>query len=337
MRELKIEHTHPENPQPPDCPSDNSVRRAARKGQSWYRYHCLHCGFDPKHPQGKYGAYLKPSDARAGKIFYPPYKDRILDAINMRYPDKDDFNLSPLFANLLRSEHIPWNIFIPMHDNLSAAAKTFDEIIGNGSIAEVLDILIEYAPEKQFALNDGTSFDTFVIYRHTDGTLGGIGIEIKYTESGYPLKRESKEYNDIMRGDNKKYADITRNCGFYRSDIATTPLMHSPLVRNEFRQIWRNHILGASMLGNGSIKYNLKHFFSITIYPQANTHFFKCIPLYEKMLTDYGKSTFKGITYEEFFDIMDKHFVSKEEKQWINYLIIRYLAVWGIEEKRTTP
>jgi hypothetical protein len=51
----------------------------------------------------------------------------------------------------------------------------------------------------------------------------------------------------------------------------------------------------------------------------------KVIPEYKSLLSEYGKSSFSGITYEDFFDIIDKYYTTKEFKDWIIYLRKRYL------------
>ncbi len=328
MRQLKIQKSpraEDENPQPLICGSDNAIKRIARKHQSNYRFERLHCSHDHNHRYGKYGAYLKWDDALKGKNFYHPFWNKIEKAIKKRYPESEPWQLAPIYANMLRSEHIPFNFFVPMQDDLNAAAKVFDEMIGGNQVAKIIDIKIEYAPEKQYTLNDGTSFDTFVLYRHKDGQLGGIGIEIKYTEGGYQLKHDSKEWRDIVLGENKNYINVTRNCMYYTDSIVNTPLPQSPLVKNDYRQIWRNHILGASMINNANIEYDLKHFNSVTIYPSFNTHFEKVIPQYEKMLSEYGKKTFCGITYENFFNILASYYDSTDFIYWQIYLHLRYI------------
>lgn len=328
MRELKIKkalRAEDENPQPLICGSDNAIKRIARKHQSNYRFERLHCSHDHEHRYGKYGAYLKLEDAKEGKNFYTPYWNKIDASIKSRYPNSKPWQLEPIYANMLRSEHIPFNFFVPMQDDLNAAAKVFDKILGGNQIEKIIEIKIEYAPEKQYALNDGTSFDTFVLYKHKDGQLGGIGIEIKYTEGGYQLKHDSKEWRDIMLGENKNYIDITRSSRYYPDSIVNIPLPKSPLVKNDFRQIWRNHILGASMKNNSNIEYDLKHFNSVTIYPSFNTHFERVIPQYEKMLSVYGKKTFRGITYENFFNILASYYDSIDFIDWQIYLHMRYI------------
>lgn len=327
MKAPKVEN---EKPQPLICESDNAIKRIARKHQSDYRWQVLHCKHNPNHKFGKYGTYLLREDAIKGKNFYQPYWNKIQKAITDRYQHSEPWQLAPIYANMLRSEHIPFNFFVPMQDDLKAAAKVFDEILGGNQIEKIIEIKIEYAPEIQYALNDGTSFDTFVLYKHKDGKLGGIGIEIKYTEGGYPLKKGSKEEKDIVLGENKQYVNVTKGCNYYKKEVSDCPLAASPLIKNSYRQIWRNHILGASMINNSNIEYNLKHFNSVTIYPSFNTHFENAIPQYEKMLSKNGQKTFRGITYEDFFNILASYYVSNDYVDWLRYLNLRYIPTKNV-------
>ena len=91
---------------------------------------------------------------------------------------------------------------------------------------------------------------------------------------------------------------------------------------NHLRQIWRNHILGYSMLCRGDIR----HFHHIHLYPQGNKHFFEhAIPEYKSLLTDCGKTTFIDLTYESLFDMISKIFISDKQQDWLKYLRRRYM------------
>ena len=120
------------------------------------------------------------------------------------------------------------------------------------------------------------------------------------------------------------YARITESCGFFVPDVYKAPLMETKLVKNDYRQIWRNHILGASMLLNEDRSIRISNFHSITLYPSGNKHFGKVIPEYERLLTPYGRSTFLGVTFERLFELMGQFYQEPEYKDWIAYLNRRY-------------
>ncbi|MBO7653038.1 MAG: hypothetical protein J6S84_10065 [Bacteroidales bacterium] len=299
------------------CKSDNPIKKAARSQQSWFREKYIKVEFDPTHPKGKYGALLMPEDAKNGLNFFEGFRSDILNQIK-KHPKLKNGQNEGLYANMLRSEHIPWNVFIPMKTDLIASAKVFNDIIGEHIIDEITDIRIEWAPEKTKCLNDNTSFDAYVEFKH-NGQLGGIGIEVKYTEEGYPFGQ--KEYREVMENEQSNYAKVTRKCGLYKQDIARKTIRETELWKDDFRQIWRNHILGESMVMNQM----LERFYSITLYPKGNLHFTEVLPKYRKFLSIYGKSKFKTITIESLIDLLKIHFPDNSKTQyWIKYLQTRY-------------
>jgi len=168
---------------------------------------------------------------------------------------------------MLRSEHIPFNLMIPFNLNDESreyCAKVFNQFL-NGVIKSINRIEIEYAPSKnERYLKDKTSFDAYVEYSHIDGSTGILGIEVKYTEQGYKLKSGSSEAKGLLNG-TSKYFPINTKCNLYHAESELN------LIKDEFRQIWRNHLLGEYMLHVDSEKY--KHFTSITLFPEGNTHF----------------------------------------------------------------
>ena len=147
---------------------------------------------------------------------------------------------------------------------------------------------------------------------------------MKYTEEGYPYG--VKERREVMENEQSKYAQVTKSCGWFIPEITNQPIRETDLCRDEFRQIWRNHILGASMVGNKNIgKDKVEKFHSITLYPKGNPHFVEVLPAYERFLTDEGRSTFGYITIESLIDLLDQYFPkTKEFQNWIQYLSIRY-------------
>ncbi len=297
---------------------DKPFKRKARTHQSNFRANILKVPFDPLNKFGKYGAFLMPKDAEEGFNFCDDFRHEILEKIKIRYPKLTSTQHDGLYANMLRSEHIPWNVFVPMMYEYNATAKVFNDILGRNEIDEVIDIRIEWAPDKTKCLNDNTSFDAYIEYLHK-GKICGIGIEVKYTEEGYPFG--VKERHEVMENEQSMYAQVTKSCGWFIPEISNIPIRETPLCKDEYRQIWRNHILGASML----LKQLVEKFHSITLYPNGNPHFNDVLPKYEKFLTDEGRSTFGYITIEALIDLIEKYFPRNIKFQnWIQYLKTRY-------------
>ena len=294
-------------------------------------------------------ALLKWEDAKDGKIFYEGYRAEILKEINRLRQSSEYTPSGMMMCHTLRSEHIPWNIFFPMslNDEMKNSAKiVFNSIIENISsilpkIKEITDIRIEYAPidkdatEKPFTrcyLNDKTSFDTYIGYLAEDGKIGGIGIEVKYTEEGYrPGETEKKAAITEHENPQYRYWDVMKKSGYYIPEAynpdGKRPTLWSPLVSDELRQIWRNHLLGASMVQ----RHDITHFLSLHLYPQGNTHFHGygehvgAVGDYKRWLSEEGQQTWTSVTFEELFQLMQDSFHCHKEKEWINYLKERYL------------
>ena len=144
--------------------------------------------------------------AKAGKNFYDGFS--IFESVKQRYPNF----YTNLYSDTLRSEHIPFNFFIPFVNDLEFCKDVFNRLLG-GCIKSIdgtsiidggQNIKIEFAPSpKQQYLNDGTSFDTYIEYTHVDNSKGVIGIEVKYTEKEYQLKEGSTEENTINNIESK--------------------------------------------------------------------------------------------------------------------------------------
>lgn len=284
--------------------NDNDFKRKARLHQSKYRANILKVDCDV------YGNMLKKSDAKSGMNFYNDFD--ILQSVHERFGPK--YN-KQLYANLLRSEHIPFNFFVPFNCDLNLAKNVFNEIIPNSNIAKITKIKIEYAPEHpEKYLNDRTSFDAYIKYQNTENKSGVIGIEVKYTEQAYPLKEKSKEQEDIINP-KSKYYEVTEKSGLF---------VHGSehhLIKNDYRQIWRNHLLGESIKQNNETEY----FISATIFPSGNKHFEKVIQDYQGFLKKKNTNSVIGITFEKFFTAIEKHTNNKRFNDWVLYLKNRYI------------
>ena len=246
---------------------DDKFKRWARALQFAYREDVL-CDFNEyRTPQ----VLLSEENAKLGMIFYEGYRDLILSKVG---------NVATqLTANMLRSEHIPYNLFTPLETMPEIAVDLFSKMIGV-PIKQIKSIEIEYAGigDKSMYLNDRTSFDAFVSYITPDDRKGGIGIEVKYTENEYPLGE--KEGKDIA-GDNHLYKDMTAESGYFRSGLDISMF----LTAHHLRQIWRDHILGYSMKHKGDVDI-IHH---VHIYPEHKEHFHNyALPEYRALQCNYS-------------------------------------------------
>ena len=299
--------------------SYSKFKLEARLHQWAYREQVLKVGYN------KYKNVLKYEDAKNGLIFFEGYRDKILAKLKEPIEPTSTPPSGFMLTNLLRSEHIPYNIFYPMNLDLEGCKELFSELLSTNDILAIDkdNIKIEYHPEpiKNY-LNDHTAFDVYVTYKNKANQLCGIGIEVKYTENSYPLKPQSHEYSQVKDENGNtclkgRYAIVTKECGYYKEDVT-----HDMLVSNKFRQIWRNHILGASMVLKGEIK----KFTSITLFPSQNVHFSQdTIPKYQNFLTKEHYKEFVPLTYETLFKMIDKHLSVPKKEEWIKYLNERYL------------
>lgn len=292
------------NQYPKDDKTDTTgFLKRARLHQSKFRAETLNLDCDT------YGNYLTKEDGENGKNFYNGFG--IFDAVRKyrRYN-------KPLYSNMLRSEHIPFNLFIPLNENKTLGKEIFNEFLGG--IIKTLDLInIEYAPQpKKKYLDDGTSFDTYIEYTHIDNSKGIIGIEVKYTEKEYKLIKNSKQEEDI-KNLNSKYYIVSENCKLYK------PNSIELLSTDKFRQVWRNHILGESILLADTDKF--KHFTSLTIFPKGNEHFINTSRDYSELLIE-NKNKFIALTYENFLIACEKHCTREDYKLWLNYLKKRYIV-----------
>ena len=297
--------------------SYSEFKRKAREHQVKFREEILCVEYN------KYPNVLIFADARKGLVFYEGFREEILAELKKPIPKTSSAPSGQMLTNLLRSEHIPYNIFFPMNKDLSGCKDLFNHILGKEEILRIKDIKIEHHPEPiEDYLSDHTAFDVYISYIDTNNKECGIGIEVKYTEKEYALKEGTSEYAHVKdeQGNTRlfgPYLNATIDSKYFKDEVT-----HDILVANKFRQIWRNHILGASMVLRGDIE----KFTSITLYPEANVHFHNdAMPDYYELLTETGKNTFIPLTYEELFSLMDKYLNIENGKEWNLYLRQRYL------------
>lgn len=297
---------------------DDEFKRWARALQFAYREDVLKDFNEEKAPQ----VLLSDENAKQGLIFYEGFRDLILSKKKVGHVSNKMTN------NMLRSEHIPYNMFTPLEAMPELAKDVFSTMIGVPIKEIEIPILIEFAGDgkKNEYLNDGTSFDAFVRYKTYDGKRGAIGIEVKYTENEYPLgDKEGKDIEGTLddvnvRKTNELYRRMTAESGYFVDNLDIRMFLKA----HHLRQIWRNHILGYSMKNKG--EYDLIH--HVHLYPKNNAHFQEhALPDYRKILTEVGLESFKAVTYEDYIALLGKYSDDEKVRDWVKYLRARYLGI----------
>jgi len=266
----------------------------AREHQSKYRAEVLQLD-----DYNDYGNRLARKDAAAGKNFYTDFPG-LFKEVKKRFPHK----YSPLYYDMLRSEHIPFNFFAPLKlQKEKQLTKDIFNFYLNETIQKVENIVIEYAPmPKKKYLDDNTSFDAYIEYIHRDGGKGAIGIEVKYTEREYSYGQTEKKR---MERPDSIYNVLSLESGLYVRSVL------NQLRTRKLKQLWRNQLLGEAMLADPEL--GLKHFTSVLLFPAGNHHFVKASEAYERLLNQEREIKYKAILFEDFIQIgisntQDKNF-----------------------------
>jgi len=229
-----------------------------------------------------------------------------------------DYFIGAGYANMLRSEHIPFNFIYPLEklrESNPDLLNTFLETLFNGRIKvdKVHRIKIEFASDlpKHKLLDDNTSFDAYIEYQDGENKCG-LGMEIKYTEKSYPYGKTEKDR--MFNQEDSEYNRLSHDSKFYEKDRI------AELKLDDLKQIWRNHLLGIKLLALGE----LDKFHSVHIYPEGNIYQKEASAKYLKCLVEAKKQSFVPITFEKFIEVADSVLTSAEHKAWIKYLKDRY-------------
>jgi hypothetical protein len=287
----------------PQHSGDHRFLKAARLHQSKYRALKLRIPFE------NYGNYLTPADAEKGLNFYQGFG--VFASVRSRYPafSKD------VYSNMLRSKHIPFNLFHPLNADDNYRLQVFSRLLG-ARLRSVHPIRIEYAPSPASDyLDDATSFDAYVEFEE-DAGRGLLGIEVKYTERDYKLKSGSKEHRCV--NDNcSRYFQVMSESRIY------SPGNESHLIQDSYRQMWRNQLLAESIIQRHSDRFSSCTL--LTVYPRGNEHMAKVCKSYPLFLAMH-KRKFASATYEDFIETCRSYATSAEQIDWVTYLRERYIV-----------
>lgn len=322
--------------------NDTAFKSACRKHQAWFRKNILQLpmgknirthrtenetdeAFEVRRNTVTDIAHLTDEDASKLMNFVPSFSNEIkLELINRygKVPTSHD-----LMNDMLRSECIPWNLFVPMMCSKDTAVLVLRLIIKRSDIQRIDDFKIEYNPHT---LEDNTAFDAYFKYTTKKGEVGIIGIETKYTEDGYKISNKEAER---INSPYSSYCVTMRNSGFFNTDDAHC--FNNP----DYIQIWRNHLLAISLRDKESLTFCD----SVTIYPSGNDHFNSnnhkkgALECYKEFLSPEGKRTFHYLTIEDFVEIIKAFYQDERNKEWVEYINDRYVQNTCIVDKIDNP
>jgi hypothetical protein len=289
----------------PQCAGDRDFKARARLHQSRFRVESL--GLPDF---ADYGSRLAKADALAGANFYQAW-DGLFARVQSRYA----LGYKKLYWDMLASDNVPFNFFLPLGDELELAGAFVSHLLGEA--VTTTRIKVEWAPRpKEQYLGDSTSFDVFIAYRTEGGAEGAVGVEVKYTEGEYgwgPTERKR------LLDDGSLYNQVHRKSGIYVDGA------QSALCTKRLKQVWRNQLLGEAMLQHP--KKTLARFTSMLLYPGGNRHFAEVASEYQQLLRpDVPATHFVALTYETFIAFFRAQDLSPKVSGWLDYLDRRYIV-----------
>jgi len=148
----------------PQYNKGDQFKAAARLHQSRFRAAFLKVDFD------EYGNRLNDDDGKSLLNYYEGLNVR--DTLRARYPEYSKTR----DADMLRSEHIPFNMFGPMVDDPELAKLLVAEAFGI-KCRPPFAIQFEWAPKpRDNYLGDATAFDVYIKVSDESGRVIGIGV-----------------------------------------------------------------------------------------------------------------------------------------------------------------
>jgi hypothetical protein len=184
-----------------------------------------------------------------------------------------------IFEDLLSSQPLCFNLFAELKEDLALASRVFERLFGRPGI-RVQEVAFEHSPgrgDPRFT-GDHSAFDVFVIYLH-QGRRAFVGVEVKYVEN---LSQAEARHR-------ARYDEVAAAMGVF-SPAALGRLRRSPL-----EQLWRDHLLAASLALDPAAGF--EHGGFAVIWPGENQIVGAAVDEYAACLTD--KSGFLAWTLEE--------------------------------------
>lgn len=257
------------------------------------------------------GSRLDPDQARAGRNFLTP---TILQEVRRRLAEPQAHQLireDRLWGDLLSSQPMCFNLFGALAADLELATRAA-QVWWPGRVAQVTEIRFEWSPGRQDFryLGNRTAFDAVFLHTTPAGGRGFIGIETKYHERPPPPGRLTPERL-------QRYAEIAERSGVFR------PGWREALGQTSLQQIWLDHLLALSMLG----EWDAGLF--VLVYPAASAAMARVASRYGTWLLD--ATTFEHRTLEQLVGRLRKvtsaAWVAAFEDRYLDFEKLRAVGV----------
>lgn len=266
---------------------DNRFRSCARLLQSlWRQNQKLPIGtFIPRNGRRRtIGSLISIASGTDGRNFLTPAIAEVARLETAYQEPNALIDQSRLFCNLLSSMPLAFNAFVPLRQDRALAARVLRAIIPGIDLQIVHDVLMEHSPGRQdpTLTGDRSAFDVAFVYERSDGQLGLIAIEVKYTETGTePAPPEL----------NPRYTDLAHSSGLYKEPD------HAALRVNPLQQLFREHLLAQAAVIRGD--YAEAYF--VLIAPRLNHLVQNSAALYANFLTQpvAGQVPFVNVHLEQ--------------------------------------
>lgn len=213
-----------------------------------------------------------------------------------------------MVSNLLSSQPMAFNLFVPLERDLGLASKVFAHLLP-GRVARVTRIAYEFSPgrgEMRYT-DDHSAFDVCVWFDTPRGTTGFVGIEVKYHEN---LSEQAGRHRP-------RYDDVAATMACFKP-TSLPELRHRPL-----QQIWRDHMLAGAYRAVDEFEEGVFAY----LYPAANQACANAVTAYTSHLTSL--ETFFDWTLEAFTNCVSSY----TDESWIDAFVDRYLAFEKIEAR----
>lgn len=196
-----------------------------------------------------------------------------------------------LLYNLLSSQPLAFNLFLPLRwDNYQTATLVFEALFPDLQISKITRIKLEYFPgDDQLAQRkkiDNSCFDVYVEYLTGSNEKGGIGVEVKYTESF-----SQTNFNDLKDSDPRRKRYIREITTFNDQFSVKYGIDY---LGPKYNQLFRNQLLTHSAMKNDP---ELKSCIQLVLHSANDTKCVEAIQGFDQLLKK--KNEFRVLTIED--------------------------------------